>query len=66
MEDVLDECSHILADMRRSAHEYLLKPVHEALKVSNTRARDVRQQASNVHDLLMNPLWTLRSHNIAR
>uniref|UniRef100_H3C172 Exocyst complex component Sec6 n=1 Tax=Tetraodon nigroviridis TaxID=99883 RepID=H3C172_TETNG len=32
MEDVLDECSHILADMRRSAHEYLLKPVHEALK----------------------------------
>lgn len=35
-EDVRDECLRVLADMRRSAHEYLLKPVHEALKVRRT------------------------------
>ncbi|XP_003962908.2 tumor necrosis factor alpha-induced protein 2 [Takifugu rubripes] len=31
-DDVRQECLIILGDMRRAAHEYLLKPVHEALK----------------------------------
>lgn len=33
-DDVREECLRILGDMRRAAHQYLLKPVHEALKVS--------------------------------
>lgn len=33
IDDVRQECLIILGSMRRSAHEYLLKPVHEALKV---------------------------------
>lgn len=32
-DDVRQECLIILGDMKRAAHEYLLKPVHEALKV---------------------------------
>uniref|UniRef100_A0A3Q3WVK3 Uncharacterized protein n=1 Tax=Mola mola TaxID=94237 RepID=A0A3Q3WVK3_MOLML len=35
--DVRQDCLHILSDMRQSAHAYLLKPVHESLKVSFIR-----------------------------
>lgn len=33
-EDVQKNCLHVLADMKQSAHTYLLKPVHDGLKVS--------------------------------